>query len=434
MESNQPAKSAIVLSFDRLHLGYLGPYGNDWIETPNLNAFAARSVMFDQCLGDTADPNTLRHAWWTAVQSPASTADANWLTRLREGGVRSELLADVTSQPLENPGFETVQKIRGADGAGIAEAETSIAKLMGAAAKAVNKASHDSQPWLLWIKSRGVPHPWLPPEEFVDLYFDEFRIHPDPDEEPEPEAGSTPAPEQDSAEAEELAEMAEAWSEYHTAPAETPEAPEPPPVSAEELLDAVYARALYASYVSLIDRWLAKLFQVLAKLPEPPLVIITAAAGEQLGEHAELGQYGDGLDSSLLQTPLIVQFSAPDLMDGSRRAALVQAADIGPTLGEWFGIELPSPAASMNAAASVLPVARQETDSLREFLYRESPERRGLRTPEHYFLTSRSEDTVARQESAELYDKPHDRWDLANVAMLSHGLVEELEAKLERIG
>ena len=39
--------NVIVIACNGLHLGFLGPYGNGWIETPNLDRLAAEGVVFD---------------------------------------------------------------------------------------------------------------------------------------------------------------------------------------------------------------------------------------------------------------------------------------------------------------------------------------------------------------------------------------------------
>ena len=56
--------NAIVLVIDRLGSGFLGPYGNTWIETPAWNQLAARSLLVETALSDTADLATLYHSYW----------------------------------------------------------------------------------------------------------------------------------------------------------------------------------------------------------------------------------------------------------------------------------------------------------------------------------------------------------------------------------
>src|SRR5437870_7917088 len=49
----------IVIIADGLQVAALGPYGNDWIDAPNLNRLATQAVVFDQHFADfpgTVDP------------------------------------------------------------------------------------------------------------------------------------------------------------------------------------------------------------------------------------------------------------------------------------------------------------------------------------------------------------------------------------------
>ena len=65
-------RRAIVISFDRLPLGYLGCYGNDWIETPHLDRLATQSVLFDLHFGENFDPQKVETL---AAQSAEKTSE-----------------------------------------------------------------------------------------------------------------------------------------------------------------------------------------------------------------------------------------------------------------------------------------------------------------------------------------------------------------------
>ena len=39
--------NVIVVVCNSLHLGFLGAYGNAWIETPNLDRLASEGIVFD---------------------------------------------------------------------------------------------------------------------------------------------------------------------------------------------------------------------------------------------------------------------------------------------------------------------------------------------------------------------------------------------------
>src|SRR5215831_6747752 len=48
----------LVVNASALHLGYIGCYGNEWIETPNLDRLAAEGVVFDQHIADNPGAST----------------------------------------------------------------------------------------------------------------------------------------------------------------------------------------------------------------------------------------------------------------------------------------------------------------------------------------------------------------------------------------
>ncbi len=57
--------NAIVVTFDRLPVSFLACYGNNWIETPNFDRFAAQSASFHQHFSESLILDTVRHAWWS---------------------------------------------------------------------------------------------------------------------------------------------------------------------------------------------------------------------------------------------------------------------------------------------------------------------------------------------------------------------------------
>ncbi len=61
--------NAIVIVVDRLGAGYLGPYGNTWIETPSCNRLAARSVLFEFALADAVDLATVYRSYWQGLHA-----------------------------------------------------------------------------------------------------------------------------------------------------------------------------------------------------------------------------------------------------------------------------------------------------------------------------------------------------------------------------
>ena len=63
--------NAICLVIDRLHRGFLGAYGNTWIETPAFDRLAAESFVFDQMLVDSPRLGPLYRSFWQGLHALA---------------------------------------------------------------------------------------------------------------------------------------------------------------------------------------------------------------------------------------------------------------------------------------------------------------------------------------------------------------------------
>ena len=59
------AMNVIVVVCNSLHLGFLGAYGNPWIETPNLDRLAAEGIVFDHHFPENLTTLPTRRSWWT---------------------------------------------------------------------------------------------------------------------------------------------------------------------------------------------------------------------------------------------------------------------------------------------------------------------------------------------------------------------------------
>lgn len=135
---------AIVLSLNQLSRRCLGCYGHEWIETPNLDRLASRSVVFDQCFA-----------------SPASAplfGDA--ISHLQRTGISVRRLCE--AEAADADGGDDVD-------------QTSLARLMSQAERALVELSDGSEAsWLLWLESRGIGWPGVATAQFVELYADEL--------------------------------------------------------------------------------------------------------------------------------------------------------------------------------------------------------------------------------------------------------------------
>lgn len=418
-------RRAIVVSFDHLHLGYLGCYGNDWIETPHLDRLATQAVVFDGHFAENLDPDARNHAWWTgSPQAGLSHAEQErqpaWLAALNSAGIETHLLAESDADEPSPPqsAFTRTEFVDGSEGLDAAEHETPFAQLITRADARLRDLSRTDGSWLLWLKSRGVPSPPIPPREFFDLYFDEFSL--------------------DDSERGDATDAAD--HPDHTATASFP----------EELRQT---QALYAAYVSCLDRWLGRLLKSLddADLTDKVLFIVTAASGDHVIESESDSsppplRPGEGrcewlpdnpLTEALIHTPLLVRDPQGDL-PGSRCGEFVQTTDLPATLLDWFG--LPTVCATDSSAASptgrsrnLLTWTRSATanDPGRPLLRIGSGDQlAAVRTRDHFCLCdqgpSRDGNVAVR-----LYEKPFDRWDLLDVARDYPAVVEQLLPQID---
>ncbi|HMC09648.1 MAG TPA: hypothetical protein VKH44_00100, partial [Pirellulaceae bacterium] len=70
------ATSAVVLAIDRLGAGWLGPYGNTWLETPNFNRLAASSVLCETVVAESPDLSASYRSCWTGRHALEPSSEA----------------------------------------------------------------------------------------------------------------------------------------------------------------------------------------------------------------------------------------------------------------------------------------------------------------------------------------------------------------------
>ena len=106
----------IVVICNSLHIGFLGAYGNPWIETPHLDKLAAEGIVFDHHFPENLTTLPTRRSWWTGRYGFADI-DQGW-TPLRpeewilpdflcDKGVRTALISDVPLPARSRTGIRT---------------------------------------------------------------------------------------------------------------------------------------------------------------------------------------------------------------------------------------------------------------------------------------------------------------------------------------
>jgi len=468
--------NAIVIACNGLHIGFLGAYGNAWIETPNLDRLAAEGVVFDHHFPENLTTLPTRRSWWTGRYG-FPDPDQGW-TPLRhdepilpdlvwDRGVRTALVSDVPFLREAGQGFgrgfDDVAWVRGAgydpwvpegdprargvrlaDEPGLrlppkddpdratwkarweqflrnraasgsdVEEKTPVARTVDAAVDWLDRRSQggDPGPFLLWLDLFSPHGPWDPPRADRDRYA---TLEPD-----EFEAG-------------EEGDLVEDEDDDGTGLEEVAVLIDVPAGAVGDVLDEaelLRLRRTYAGAVTLLDRRLGVLFDALRRLGrmDDTLIVFTADQGEPLGEHGYVRRFRPWLYEELIHTPLIVRMPGGEF-GGTRRRGLVQSVDLAPTLLSALGCP---PNESMHGH-DLLPVIRGDLAKVRDYAcLGMDGEEYAIRTPNWHLVLPIEADPDDPPRSRELYRKPEDRWDQNDVAGEHPGIADHLELTLRR--
>lgn len=385
----------LVLEIGSLHLGYLGCYGNDWIDTPHLDRLAAEGVVFDR---HYADGQVSRTGCYHYPQPGEGVDQALQAVPLLDSYLNQH---EVALQHLSLTSLAT-DKLR-------------LDKQLNKALTELAAPAPKGQ--LLWLALPKLAPPWQVADEYLQRYFGK--------DEPEDL-------EEDETEYEDDEEIEEAEDEEV---AEEPP-PEPwldPPVGPLELDDAAWERLqnTFAAVVTQFDDQLGVLLEHLdeAGLAEEVLLLVTAERGLALGEHGVLGECRPWLHEEVVHLPLLMRF--PDGREAGRRvAALTQPVDLAPTLLDFLGIALPEGL----HGHSLLPLARGEAEKVRDYactgLAHAGRIEWALRTSEWAFLLPIHQAADEPTRNPQLFVKPDDRWEINNLLQHNLELAEQFEKTL----
>ena len=197
----------------------------------------------------------------------------------------------------------------------------------------------------------------------------------------------------------------------------------PPPQEPESREDIRKIRRAYYANVTLIDREIGAILEVLKarSVFDDTLIVLTSDHGDFLGDFQLIGK-GQNIFEVLMRIPLIVK-PAAGVGQYSRKmeSSLISSIDIAPTCLAAAGLEIPAEMAGRD-----LSRYWQNPDDLddREDLYMEAAGIRCLRTRRwkyaHYW----------KQPFGELYDLENDPWEKRNLWDCKE--FEDLKANLQR--
>lgn len=375
-------RSAVVVVVDRLGAGFLGPYGNTWLETPFWNEMADQSVLFEQAITDSPDLARIYRSYWQGVHAAAVESTCEPLaSRLQSVGLATHLVTDeqVIADYASTTGFQK-RKILDHSMATKSVSEIEESQLVQLVMTSLETARSMETGGLLWIHSRGMDGPWDAPIWMRNQFAEE--------EDPEPPGFVEP-----------------------------PDRVVSPDIDPDELLGVVHA---YAGQVALLDECMNILFEELAihSWFKDTLIVLTSPRGFPLGEHGRLGSCDSALFEELIHVPWLMKL--PDGAGVANRVhKFIQPADLYSTLLDWFNAgDLPSTNA---AGRSLLPARQDRWPTSRDWAFALTDNQRVLRTS---IWSARISD---ENSTAELYVKPDDRWEVNDVALRLPEMVEMVD-------
>lgn len=362
-----PRPNVLLIFADDLNT-QLPIYGNPVVETPHLEALAARGTVFERAycqypvcnpsrssllsglrpettgiLRNDADPKSFlssatllpthfgEHGYWTmragkVVHGVANERSVEWdvvgklmrpvsklAVRDREGGdaVDAEPEAPVaprTKQQAESDGLKLLTEPWVVQGAAARE-NLRDHHVASEAVRWMKRSERQGKPFFMALGFHRPHMPFEAPEKFFAMYPPESIVLP-----PAPPADAPPLP-------------ARATHTKKAVPAMTPE-------------EQRRAIASYYAAISYMDSQLGLVLNALERLglAENTLVVFTSDHGFLLGEHG--GLWGKlALFSESTRVPLVV--AGPGVAPGGRSRRTVELVDLFPTLTELAGLPTP---------------------------------------------------------------------------------------------
>jgi len=356
--------NVVLILLDTLRKDYIGIYGNSWIKTPNLDALARESIIFEGAHPESLPTIPFRRSTHTGIRTfpfkdyqprkgdmvqaygwePIPETQTTVAEILRRERYTTAFITDTYHyfKPSMNfhRGFSQWQLIRGQEADPYKTAPKTDPKQLERYIPQSGKCEHmmtilpqylknianrqteedcfapqvfnaairwieenrGGEKLFLFIDSFDPHEPWDPPQRYRDLYYPDYTGR------------------------EVITPNYSTSSDYLTP---------------DELR---YMKACYAGEVTMVDTWLGKFLEKMKELDllDKSLVILIADHGHQFGEHNMMGKIPRGLYPELMDIPLFIRH--PDgFKRGKRVSGYVYNHDIVPTILRFLSIESPTP-------------------------------------------------------------------------------------------
>jgi arylsulfatase len=400
--------NVLLIVIDTLRADHLGCYGYERSTSPNMDAFALQSVVFEHHTATSipthpafATINTGQYSITHGVVSHGGDVDiprtAPWLPAIvhkngcttcavdnladwRYGFGRGyEFYIDPTKrQPL--PLSCDNRKIN---------------------ARAIPWLKHHrGEPFYMMIHYWDPHTPYLPPRAYRKLFY----------------KGDPSDPENKTLEGMDNHPLGKTWRETWFSKL------------GGSITDAAYIEALYDAEIRFCDEGIGQILKTLDELDlaDETLVIIMSDHGELMYRHGIFFDH-HGLYDGNLHVPLLMRHPS---LKPRRVAGMSAHVDIAPTILDLFGFPIPPEMEGVSLA----PWLRSETDEpIRDFVVSQEctwQKKWSIRTPQYKFIKARAEDYY-KTPPRELYDLKADPNEYRNIADAEPEVAKALETQLE---
>lgn len=337
---------AIMVMFDSLNRRLLPPYGCDWVQAPNFQRLAEKSLTFDNCYLASApcmparrELHTGRYNFLHRSWGPIEPFDDSMPQILRENGVYTHLVTDHVHY-WEDGGltyhtrYQSYELVRGQEGdqwKGWVEPPPDVP-----AKTRLDAPDQPARMWVQdWINRRYMPTPDEQPQaKTFRLGLEFMRTNRDADNWfLQIETFDPHEPFFSHQRYKELYPH-----DYDGPPFDWPSygpVVEPPE-------QVAHVRYEYAALVSMCDEQLGKVLDLMDDLEmwSDTMLIVCTDHGFLLGEHDWWAKNVQPWYNEVAHTPLFI-WDPRSGRAGERRQSLVQMIDFPATLLEFFGLPLP---------------------------------------------------------------------------------------------
>lgn len=286
---SRPLRGAILLSLDTLRADHVGTYGAGRADTPNLDRFAAESMVFETAVATSPTTTASHMSMLTglyplvhSVYGPRVVLSTEIPTLAQTLSAQGWTTAAITENGMIHPrsgfarGFDYYREFRGG---GLRTTTGHVREVVDSGLAWVEE--HRDERFFVFLHTYEVHGPYEPPPE-----FDRYRA-----------------------------------------------------TDAESELDR--DRRAYAGEVVYTDHEVGRLFDGLSKLGllDDVAILVTANHGEGFGEHS----FGHGLSlhEEAIRVPMLLR--APGRVEAGRRSQPVSLVDVTPTFLDLLGIAPASP-------------------------------------------------------------------------------------------